>query len=209
MNNMMFPTKPHCQQGAVLIMGLVLLMALTIVGVASLNNNTLQSRMAGNLIDSNLAFNAAETASRALQASLSPDNDGVSSCSGQTFDGTLGSAKCVLERGDSVNGRNDISWMENTDHKWWTDSAGGGLDYVQTYTGNYSATVHGDNGGDKIISTAPRVIVEEHATVGQYGQGLTRRNLTTGTKYYRLTVRGTGSSDNSQAMIQQIVSKHR
>ncbi len=204
MNTITLPSLPRQQQGAVLIMGLVLLMALTIVGVASLNNNTLQSRMAGNLVDSTLAFNAAETAARALQVSLNPDNGTRSSCQGQTYDGTLGSASCVLDIGDSANGRGDINWMENTTYQWWTDTSGGGANYVQGYTGNYSPTI----GGKKLITNAPRAIVEEHATVGQYGQGLTRRNLTTGTKYYRLTVRATGSSDNSVAMIQEIVSKH-
>ena len=125
MNKMTIPVPPlYYQKGAVLIMGLVLLMALTIVGVASINNNTLQSRMAGNLVDSNLAFNAAETAARALQASISPDNDTQSSCKGKTYDGTLGSATCILDIGDSTNGRDDINWMENTDHKWWTDKIG-------------------------------------------------------------------------------------
>lgn len=205
MNKMIIPISPRHQKGAVLIMGLVLLMALTIVGVASINNNTLQSRMAGNLVDSNLAFNAAETAARALQASISPDNGTQSSCKGQTYDGTLGTATCVLDVGDATNGRDDINWMENTNHKWWTDPAGGGANFVQKYTGNYTATI----GGKNIISTPPMAIIEEHATAGQYGQGLTRRNLTTGTKYYRLTVRGTGASDNAQAMIQQIISKHR
>lgn len=203
MNNQIYLRRRH-QQGAVLIMGLVLLMALTIVGVASLNNNTLQSRMAGNLVDSTLAFNAAETAAKAMQVSLSPDNGTQSSCNGKTYDGTLGSAKCVLDIGTEANGRGDINWMDNTTYAWWTDSKAAGADYVQEYTGNYSPTI----GGKSVISSAPRVIVEEHATAGLNGQGLTRRNLTSGTKYYRITVRATGASDNSVAMIQEIIAKH-
>lgn len=204
MKNTTLTTHIHRQQGAVLIMGLVLLMALTIVGVASMSNNTLQSRMAGNLADSNLAFNATETAARALMASINPDHDGRSTCNGFTFDG-VADATCVLEKADSTSTRSDINWMENFDHVWWTSPTGGGKDFVQEFTGNYTAKI----GGYALIKTSPRAILEEHATVGQYGQGLTRRNLTTGTKYYRITVRGTGASDNSQAVIQQIASKHR
>ena len=204
MKTITIPRYVHNQRGAVLIMGLVLLMALTIVGVASMSNNTLQSRMAGNLMDSNLAFNSAETASRALMASINPDHDGRSSCQGFTFDG-VADATCVLEKGEASNGRDDINWMDDKDHVWWTGAAGGGLNFVQEFIGNYTAKI----GGYDLIKTSPRAILEEHATVGQYGQGLTRRNLTTGTKYYRITVRGTGASNNSQAVIQQIVSKHR
>ena len=198
-------TYAHHQQGAVLIMGLVLLMALTIVGVASMSNNTLQSRMAGNLMDSNLAFNAAETAARAMLAGLNPDEGGSSSCSGETFDGTpastAGARTCILDIGDSVNGRDDISWMENTDHTWWT--TGGGANFVQTFTGDFTAKI----GGYDLISSAPIAIVEIHKVSFASGD-LTAENLGKPTTTYRITVRGTGASDNSQAVIQQLMNKH-
>src|SRR5690606_3767551 len=52
------------ERGAVLIVALVLLLVMTILGVSSLSSTTLQERMAGNLRDSNLAFQAAEAALR-------------------------------------------------------------------------------------------------------------------------------------------------
>lgn len=62
-------TLPHRQRhgGAVLVVGLVLLLVVTLVGVAALQTTALQERMTGNLRQSNLAFQAAEGA---LQAAL-------------------------------------------------------------------------------------------------------------------------------------------
>ncbi len=52
------------QRGAVLVVSLVLLLVMTLLGVSSMNSTTMQERMAGNLRDNNLAFQAAESALR-------------------------------------------------------------------------------------------------------------------------------------------------
>lgn len=52
------------QSGAVLIVGLVLLLILTIIGLASIRGSDLQERMAGNMLDRNIAFQSAEAALR-------------------------------------------------------------------------------------------------------------------------------------------------
>lgn len=53
------------QRGAVLIVGLIMLLLLTIIGMASIRGSGLQEQMAGNLRDKNLAFQAAEASLRA------------------------------------------------------------------------------------------------------------------------------------------------
>lgn len=55
-------TLPQSQSGVALIIGLVLLITLTILGIGTLSTTSLEQRMAGNMGDLNLAFNAAETA---------------------------------------------------------------------------------------------------------------------------------------------------
>ena len=50
------------QRGAVLVLCLVMLLALTFIGVASMSNSTLQERIVGGARDNNLAFQAAESA---------------------------------------------------------------------------------------------------------------------------------------------------
>ena len=52
------------QQGAALIVSLLLLLIMTVLGVTSMRTTTLQERMAGNLRDNNLAFQSAEAALR-------------------------------------------------------------------------------------------------------------------------------------------------
>ncbi|MGH8351987.1 MAG: pilus assembly PilX family protein [Pseudomonas sp.] len=56
------------QSGAVLLVCLVMLLILTMIGVASMSNSTLQERMAGGVRDYNVAFQAAEASLRAGEA---------------------------------------------------------------------------------------------------------------------------------------------
>lgn len=57
-------TKPQRQTGAVLIISLIMLLAITLIGVTSSNVTSLQEKMAANSKDVNLAFQAAEAALR-------------------------------------------------------------------------------------------------------------------------------------------------
>ena len=56
--------KRNHQAGAVLVVSLIFLLVLTIVGVAAMQNTTLEEKMAGNVKDRNLAFQNAESAIR-------------------------------------------------------------------------------------------------------------------------------------------------
>ncbi|MCX7098889.1 MAG: PilX N-terminal domain-containing pilus assembly protein [Methylococcales bacterium] len=53
------------QSGAVLVISLIILLLLSIIGITAAQLNGLEEKMAGNLRDRNLAFQAAETALRA------------------------------------------------------------------------------------------------------------------------------------------------
>ncbi|MCO6062603.1 PilX N-terminal domain-containing pilus assembly protein, partial [Pseudomonas sp. MOB-449] len=52
------------QKGAVLLVCLIALLALTVLGVTAMSGSTLQERMAGGARDYNVAFQAAESALR-------------------------------------------------------------------------------------------------------------------------------------------------
>ncbi len=52
------------QKGAVLAISLIILLLMTIIGVSAMRSTTLQEKMAGNLRDYNVAFQAAEAALR-------------------------------------------------------------------------------------------------------------------------------------------------
>lgn len=55
---------PRRQSGAVLIVALVILLAMTIISVSSISTSTLEERMSANLKDRETAFQAAEAALR-------------------------------------------------------------------------------------------------------------------------------------------------
>ncbi len=54
--------KPMAQQGVVLIVSLILLLLLTLIGTTGMQMTSLEEKMAGNMRDRNLAFQAAESA---------------------------------------------------------------------------------------------------------------------------------------------------
>ncbi|QKT04349.1 hypothetical protein HUS23_11290 [Ectothiorhodospiraceae bacterium 2226] len=61
----------HAERGAVLLVSLLFLLVLSMLGVTALKTTLLEERMAGNLRDQQLAFQAAEAALRAGQQFLS------------------------------------------------------------------------------------------------------------------------------------------
>ena len=59
--------QPHAQHGVSLVIVLILLIVMSVLGVAVLRSSAMQERMSANLRDRNLAFQAAETALRVAQ----------------------------------------------------------------------------------------------------------------------------------------------
>ncbi|WP_165770051.1 pilus assembly PilX family protein [Thauera propionica] len=58
------------QHGAVLIIGLIMLLVVTMIGLTAMQTSTQQERMAGNLHDRNLATQAAEATVRVAEEAL-------------------------------------------------------------------------------------------------------------------------------------------
>jgi type IV pilus assembly protein PilX len=69
------------QQGAVLVIGLIMLLLMTIVGLASVRGSNMQELMAGNMRDSQLSFQAAESGLRIAEvlvgANAQPNTSGT------------------------------------------------------------------------------------------------------------------------------------
>ena len=60
------------QSGAVLIISLIMLLLLTLIATTGMQSTTLEEKMAGNMRDKDLAFQAAESAIKAAEAALTP-----------------------------------------------------------------------------------------------------------------------------------------
>jgi type IV pilus assembly protein PilX len=91
------------QDGAVLVVGLIILVILTLLGVQAMRSNVLQERMAGNMRERNLAFQAAESALRLGEAS-GPFDSANADLAGDlsNWDGT-GASGAVPAFDDSVS----------------------------------------------------------------------------------------------------------
>ncbi|WP_374340756.1 PilX N-terminal domain-containing pilus assembly protein [Methyloversatilis sp.] len=64
--------KPaRSQHGATLLIALVMLIVMTLLGLASIRSTTMQERMGANMYDRSLAFQAVESALREAEASIS------------------------------------------------------------------------------------------------------------------------------------------
>lgn len=62
--------RPCHQRGAALVVGLIMLLLLTLIGVAGMKDTLLQEKMAGNARDREIALQAAESALRAAEVRL-------------------------------------------------------------------------------------------------------------------------------------------
>lgn len=75
------PLAARTQRGAVLFISLIMLLVMTLIGVTGLQTTTMEEKMAGNVRDINLSFQAAEAALREgeafLQGATLPDFDGT------------------------------------------------------------------------------------------------------------------------------------
>ncbi len=60
-----FPKEIQRQQGAALIVSLIILMIMTMIGISSMQSTTMEEKMAGNMRDQSVAFQNAEIALRA------------------------------------------------------------------------------------------------------------------------------------------------
>lgn len=83
------PAPDSSQRGAVLIVSLIFLLVLTILGVSSMRSTVLEEKMAGNMRDQSLAFQAAEVALRDAEAYIeSLASTGAFKCTKMTSAGT-------------------------------------------------------------------------------------------------------------------------
>ncbi len=125
------------QQGAVLIVGLIMLLVMTLIGLSAMRSTILEEKMAGNYRDSNIAFQVAEAALR--------DGENDILCDGCT-------------RGSPISGLTNFnaSCTDGLCDGWtptvWTDTGkmGNAIGYG-TYTG--ATAIAG-------VAAAPKYLVE-------------------------------------------------
>lgn len=90
MNGFRFTSAPARQRGISLLVVLILLLVMSVLGIAVLRSSAMQERMAANMYDRSRSFQAAEMALREAQSYLEePDHDWLASPSLEEEDGCV------------------------------------------------------------------------------------------------------------------------
>ena len=163
------------QQGTVLIIALVLLLVLTILGTAGLQDTTMEERMAGNFRDFSIAFDAAESALRTGEEAIA----NATVFGAMAFDGSDGTFE-VTATSQSV----DPATASN-----YSLSVPSG---VLTYS------------GDLLVNALPEYYVEQLPEIDLPGSDLTVgfQDQAPRVRYYRVTAKGVGRSPNAEVTLQ-------
>lgn len=179
-DNLKLPSRPNKQKGIVLIMVLSLLMALTILGVSSISNSTLETRMATNFQDRNAAFQAAEAALREGERLIETKNyngtEFTNQCNG-------GLCECTKTTTCGYNGDNTQTFWE-LDTVWDTSSK------HMTYQ-TYSITE---------LAAPAKYIIEHMGNICTTSATCTPTS--TDPKIFRITTIGYGTTLTSKVMLQ-------
>ncbi|MCB1644144.1 MAG: hypothetical protein KDI36_01760 [Pseudomonadales bacterium] len=166
------------QQGVALFMSLVMLLILTILGLSSVQTTTLQERMARNARDTNLAFQAAESAIKDAEAYIETFNSLADFDAAGANSAGLYYDAAYNEAGNWTN----VNWT----------SGSGYLTAATNITG---------------VADQPKYIVEHVKTVIADEDKLNLDNIGQDTgsgraQIFRITVYGTGGTSSAHVMIQ-------
>jgi type IV pilus assembly protein PilX len=180
------------QSGAVLVISLIMLLLLTLIGTTGMSVTSLEEKMAGNLRDRNLAFQAAESALERGEAAAAAATPSI------TCPGGANPAGYYLPLDANCDG------TKETTHIWdtavWTDDTKS----IPYNTDGNATTV--DLTG---LKENPRYIVEDMGTVCLDAGGALVTTLPCSSPNvshhnYRITARATGGTTNSVVVLQSL-----
>ncbi len=168
------------ERGSALIVSLLILLLMSIIGVSAMRGTINEERMAGNLRDRSLAFEAAESALR----------DGESYVLNNTI--TQFTDDCQNGFCTYASGSDSPRWKDTTLSVWSTS----GKHQMAT-------AVEG-------VKTAPEFIVEEIPIPANKGPGqslVQGFSAAATSKGYSITARGTGATDDAVVILQSVYRK--
>lgn len=189
-----FPA-PQKQRGVVLIIALVMLLILTLIGVAGLRDTQLQERMAGGAQDRELALQAAETALRTAEGAITSGNAAADNNGDQYRD-----YRAPLDGGlDSVAGlqRQNSGGVPVIESVYWRD--------VYDWTGNGGNNSFSDGTSLSGLSAQPLYVIERLPYSYSAVPGSFNASGTAGDPLvsdYIITARAVGSSPDAVVILQ-------
>ena len=163
------------QTGAVLFVGLIMLLVMSLIAITSMQSTNLEERMVGNTRDSLVAFQMAEAG---LQAGENLVDSGTLTLSMFDNDGSDG----------LYDNAYDTIWSEIN----WTGSDS------RDYTGFNPPNVNTPS--RFVIQHIAETQVAPKVQLENYGEG----EASTTVQLFRITSRGTGGSDNTAVVLQSV-----
>lgn len=193
--NALHTSPARLQRGFSLIVGLIFLVAITLLGVIAMKNTLLQERMAGGLRDRSLAFQAAEAALRDAKLDLLNMRGGGIACAPADnchpnnpivhesgFDTACTLGRCFDDPGDGW-GYGGVAGQAAWDA--FPLNAGPSVQYG-FYTG--SPPIGG-------VAVQPRYLIEAF---------IDDPSLAPKKVYYRITARAVGANPNTVVVLQEV-----
>lgn len=181
MNTKHIKFKLHNQTGSALIVSLSILLVLTILGVSAMRTTSLQEKMAGNARDTDVAFQAAESAIREAERFL-----------------------------DTISNRDLFSNTGGTGGGYWLPrDTNAGDPEAWTVETNWTSANTATYNNLQIAQQPVYIIQAVEANVGgadgiQGGIGYGGGGLTPEYGVFQITARGFGVSPNSRVMLQSM-----
>jgi type IV pilus assembly protein PilX len=129
----------QAQRGMALLVSLVFLLLLTLIGVSSMQNATLQEKMAGSVSLRNQSFQGAEAALRVGESAVQLDSYSLAVCSGTTQCAPPAESSTVKAAG--FNSTSGVNWIASGDGFYGVQNIGTTLTAVNVPS-NTSATLY-------------------------------------------------------------------
>jgi type IV pilus assembly protein PilX len=170
---------PRRQQGVALVVALVLLLVVTVIGLASMRGTSLQERMSANMYDRSLSFQRSEAALRAAEEAISATWQ-IATLGGQDC---TGGAACT-NAGTTAFTAGGANWTNVASLHDVNDALTPG-------TPQYHIQFMGTGSIESPLG------LDENADFGNYGNTYPPDNVA----YYRVTVRSSDPADSGDRAI--------
>ncbi len=166
------------QQGAILVMSLLMLFVLTLIGVSSVSTTTMEEKMSGNTRNKHLAFQSAETAIHEAEDFITTT---ISNPVGQ-----------FTNNGGLYSLGNGPSTINAIDYNWWKTAANERIAASATNTNIKSPPEYTIEYIGETTQTEVTDLEISNDPGGSQG----------GIHTFRITARGTGLTENAVVVIQ-------
>jgi type IV pilus assembly protein PilX len=103
------PVPPQAQRGMALLVSLVFLLLLTLIGLSSMQNATLQEKMAASVTLRNQSFQGAESALRVGESAVQLETFSLPVCSGTTQCAPPAESSTIT--GAGFNSTSGVTWI--------------------------------------------------------------------------------------------------